>query len=260
MLRDAVKKLGAMQNKTDELVTMSGHASLQSPSLVTSSLESERKLRSGADSAHQLAEAIREISRNLSRTNSIVEDADRKASLSAKHIGRLSSAAGKIGAVADLIRTIAEQTNLLALNATIEAARAGEAGKGFAVVASEVKTLATQTAKATEEIGAQIGDLQASTNDTAKAIESITQIVSEAKAITSSISATAEEQSVATTEISANLTQAVHETSGVVSCVNGVNALLSRQTPLFFPFRNRRRRSKTAPMRFKQRSKSSLEM
>ena len=133
-------------------------------------------------------------------------------------------AAQKIGEVVEMITDIAEQTNLLALNATIEAARAGDAGKGFAVVASEVKNLANQTAKATDEIGSQIGEIQSATSDAVAAIQSITKVIEEINNISSGISAAVEEQSAATQEIARNVEQAASGTQEVNSNIAGVSA------------------------------------
>ena len=120
---------------------------------------------------------------------------------------RLPRAAEKIGAVVGLITNIASQTNLLALNATIEAARAGDAGKGFAVVASEVKSLANQTGKATEEIGAQITQIQAATKEAVEAIRGISATIEEVSAIATTIASAVEEQGAATSEIARNVQQ-----------------------------------------------------
>jgi len=183
-----------------------------------------------ADSAEQLAQSIREISQNLSRTTSVVSQADRDASTSAHRMSSLSTAADRIGTVVDLIRNIANQTNLLALNATIEAARAGEAGKGFAVVASEVKNLATQTAKATEDIAGQIGEIQGSIHDATQGIEGITRIMTEVSALSTSIAAAVEQQTVATSEISRNVQEAARGTTTVVTSVGAVATSIERTT------------------------------
>ena len=131
-------------------------------------------------------------------------------------IAGLAEAAQKIGDVVKLIRDIAEQTNLLALNATIEAARAGEAGRGFAVVASEVKSLAVQTAKATEEIAAQILAVQDSTASAVEAIRSIGERMQEISGYTSAVAAAVEEQNAATGEISQNVSSAAQGAGTIV--------------------------------------------
>ena len=128
----------------------------------------------------------------------------------------LSGAASRIGDVVKLITAIAEQTNLLALNATIEAARAGEAGRGFAVVAQEVKALAAQTAKATDEIGTQIGAMQTATQDSVAAIKEIGGTIGRIASIATTIAAAVEEQGAATQEIARNVHQAAKGTAEVV--------------------------------------------
>jgi methyl-accepting chemotaxis protein len=135
----------------------------------------------------------------------------------------LALAAEKIGDVVKLINAIAEQTNLLALNATIEAARAGEAGKGFAVVASEVKNLAGQTGRATEEIGGQISTIQEETRKSVTLIDSITGTIARMSEVTSTIAAAVEQQSAATQEIARNVQQAADSTSSVAGHINGVS-------------------------------------
>ncbi len=228
MLRGVLKTLSEMQVKTEQLMRASLDTNSQASYAVSNCQDAESKVQMVSASAQQLAQSIREIGENVLRTNSVVADADREAGASAERVNKLSSAAEKIGTVVNLIRNIAEQTNLLALNATIEAARAGDAGKGFAVVASEVKTLANQTAKATEDIAAQIDELQHSTQDTAEAIESINKIVSEVSGISTSISAAIEEQTAATTEISQNIDQAAYQTSSVVSGVTDVSSAIEQ--------------------------------
>ncbi len=226
LLQDVLSTLGDMQMKADELTRASSDAGRQASSVSDISQEASSNVQIVAEAAEQLAHSIREISQNVSRTTSVVAKADTEAESSAKRVGHLTTAAEKIGTVVDLIRDIADQTNLLALNATIEAARAGEAGKGFAVVASEVKNLAAQTAKATEEIAAQIGEIQLSTQDTTQAIQGITEIMTEVNSLSTSIAAAIEQQTVATSEISRNVNEAARGTSSVVANVGTVAAAI----------------------------------
>jgi len=145
----------------------------------------------------------------------------------------LVEAGNRVTQVVSLIADIAGQTNLLALNATIEAARAGEAGKGFAVVASEVKNLATQTAKATDEIGGQIGGVQAAVTSAVRAIHLIADAIGQIDSITGSIAAAVEEQSVVTREMSSNMQMAagsVESLSGNLGDILGAVGIAVAQT------------------------------
>ena len=139
----------------------------------------------------------------------------------------LAAAASKIGEVIGLINQIAAQTNLLALNATIEAARAGEAGKGFAVVAAEVKSLATQTAKATDEISTQISSIQAETSSVVADIQNILATITEINEISSSIASAVEEQGVATRAIAQSVQDAASGTNRVSQNISEVNIATS---------------------------------
>ncbi len=135
----------------------------------------------------------------------------------------MSKAAGRIGEVVQLITAIAEQTNLLALNATIEAARAGDAGRGFAVVAQEVKALAAQTAKATDEISTQIGGMQTATDEAVIAIKEISETITRISGIAAMIASAVEEQGAATQEIARNVQQAAAGTEQVVTTITDVD-------------------------------------
>ena len=165
-----------------------------------------------ASATEQLTASINEISAQVSRSAMSAREASEEADESNRMISSLAASANNIGKVVELINEIAGQTNLLALNATIEAARAGEAGKGFAVVASEVKSLANQTAKATEEISAQVLEIQQSTKDSVNSIGRIVMRVGELNEIAVGISAAVEEQAAATKEVSSN-TAGVSDTS-----------------------------------------------
>ena len=171
--------------------------------------------------AEGLDGAIHEMSRGVQHQATIAAEASTMASRSDEEVRMLSDRAQKIGDVVDLINSIASQTNLLALNATIEAARAGEAGKGFAVVASEVKNLANQTAKATEDIAAQVTAMQDQTANTVKAIQEIGTKIQTMTEISSTVASAVEEQSGATSEISRSARQAAVGVQEVTQAVSG---------------------------------------
>ena len=174
-------------------------------SAVSASTQTSSNMQAVASGAEELAASVSEISRQASDALSISLQAVQQANETSAIVSGLAIAAQKIGDVVKLINNIAEQTNLLALNATIEAARAGEAGRGFAVVASEVKSLATQTAKATDEISAQIAEVQGTTTSAVSVIEAITQTISRINEISAAIAASVEEQASVTQSISSNM-------------------------------------------------------
>jgi methyl-accepting chemotaxis protein len=185
--------------------------------------EANAGVGSVAAAAEELASSIAEISRQVAQssrmTGKAVDDARRTDTI----VRALADGAQKIGDVVSLITSIAGQTNLLALNATIEAARAGEAGKGFSVVASEVKGLAIQTTRATEQIAQQITQIQATTREAVQAIEGIAQSVGQVSEIATSIAAAIEEQGAATDEIARNVQQAARATRQVGETISGVS-------------------------------------
>ncbi|MEK9672237.1 MAG: methyl-accepting chemotaxis protein [Rhodospirillaceae bacterium] len=172
-----------------------------------------------AASAEELNASISEISNQVSRSHEIDNRAVGEGEKAGERIEGLVRAAEQSGEEVKLIQDIVEQSNLLALNATIEAARAGEAGKDFAVVASKVKNLASQTARATTEISRQVEEIRNSMTDTAGAIQGISTVISEMNEIATSVASAIEEQSAATQEIARNIEQAVGGTQEVSSSI-----------------------------------------
>lgn len=196
-------------------------AELSGQSASASEAASEH-VRAAAAASGELSSSIAEITRRVQESNSIAADAVRQAEATDQRITELSQAGTRIGDVVKLITSIAEQTNLLALNATIEAARAGDAGRGFAVVAQEVKTLAGQTAKATDEISNQIGNMQIATEESVAAIKAIGQTIERISDIATSISAAVEQQSSATQNIAQSVRAAASGTASVAVNVGNV--------------------------------------
>lgn len=178
----------------------------------------------GAVSAatEELSASIAEIGRRLDETANTARSAAEEAQRTSGVVHQLAEGAEKIGAVVELISDIAGRTNLLALNATIEAARAGDAGKGFSVVASEVKSLAQQTAKATSEIGSQVDGIQEATRQAVEAIEGIVKLIGQISDIATSIAAAVEEQNAATADIARNVHQTASGVQDVTASIGGV--------------------------------------
>jgi len=219
----------AMRSTAGTLLGSSDQTSQRAESAVHAFNEASANVETAAIAADELSRSIAEISRQLSHTSNIVGQATEEARATDGEIAGLASGAQKIGDVVKLIRNIAGQTNLLALNATIEAARAGEAGRGFAVVAAEVKSLAVQTAKATEDIASHILSVQTSTTGAVDAIRQIAARMQEINHTTTTVAAAVEEQNAATGEISHNVASAAQGTGHVVEVLGEV-AVAATQT------------------------------
>ena len=197
-----------MKSTATALSATSSETTAHTAGAVRTSNDAFGGVESAAAAADELSKSIAEINRQLVSAGEVVRAATAEAQSTNEIIAGLAQAAQKIDDVVKLIQSVAGQTNLLALNATIEAARAGAAGKGFAVVASEVKALAVQTAKATDDIAAQIAAVQSSTQSAVRAIGSITGRMEEIRQFTAAIAGSVEQQNAATGEISNNVAAA----------------------------------------------------
>jgi methyl-accepting chemotaxis protein len=188
--------------KDAQTLSVTAHSTAEmSGQSANASRQASEHVRSAATASNELSQSIVEISRRVQDSNSVAADAVKQANATDQRMVELSAAGDRIGDVVKLITSIAEQTNLLALNATIEAARAGEAGRGFAVVAQEVKNLAGQTAKATDEISSHIVNMQRATGESVEAIKAIGLTIERISGITASISSAVEQQGAATQSI-----------------------------------------------------------
>lgn len=213
-----------MLEASSQLTGAADHASARSVAAACASDEASANVRDIASAADELSASVMEIDRQVTQSNTIVDKAINETERTNTAVRELNEAAKRIGDVICLITDIAEQTNLLALNATIEAARAGEAGRGFAVVAGEVKALAGQTAKATEEIGAQIAGMQRATLRSIEAISAIERTIQEIGEVSGAIAAAVTEQGAATQEIARSVETAAGRTATTAEQVNRVGA------------------------------------
>jgi len=197
-----------LAGRSNSVATAAEEMSASMNSVAAASEQASTNLTTVADSAGQMTQTLVEVAANCDKARDVTGNAAQKVKTASQRVGLLGESARDISKVTEVITDIAEQTNLLALNATIEAARAGEAGKGFAVVASEIKGLAAQTGDATLDIKAKIQGIQESTDDTVQDVEQITLVIDEVTEIVSTIAAAIEEQSASATEISQNIEQA----------------------------------------------------
>ena len=211
------------------MVASAGETAMLVDFLQGASQQVSTTVSSVAGAASQVQESIREISKNANDSARVAKNAVDVAESAKDSMKKLETSSREINKVIKVINSIAQQTNLLALNATIEAARAGEAGKGFAVVANEVKELAKQTARATEEIGQTIEAIQSGTKEAASAFVHIGTIIGSINDISNSIASAVEEQTVTANEIGRNVTEAAQKIGEITTKIGGV-ATSARQT------------------------------
>ena len=218
-LKDDANKLGENANNVvsinTKLETNAASAAQQAENVSNSVVAISSNVETIANSAEEMNSSIKEIVINTQNSSTVAAQAVQLTKAADDKVKKLTSSSQDIGVMVKVINSIAEQTNLLALNATIEAARAGEAGKGFAVVANEVKELAKETAKATEDIGEKIRNIQIDSNDAAEGIREIDSIVEQINSLQQNTSSAMEQQSATTLEISQSINAVVNGTSGI---------------------------------------------
>ncbi|TLP43327.1 HAMP domain-containing protein [Cohaesibacter sp. CAU 1516] len=197
--------------------------STEATSAISASTQTMHNVQTVATAAEEMTSTISEISKQIVEASLAAKEAVGKVNDTSSQVRILTDIAARVGEVVEMISSIAEQTNLLALNATIESARAGEAGKGFAVVAGEVKELAGQTAKATDQIAIQINEIQTATGHASQAMNDVSQVILRVEEISSTIAAAMEEQNATTHEIAGNIHQAAQGTELVNDNINSVS-------------------------------------
>jgi methyl-accepting chemotaxis protein len=221
VLANTDRMTGILTETAQTLSSIAQAAGRQSTEAASTADQTSANVQTVATAASQLGESVQGVKSKVHDATAIVQRASSMAGTANQTIGVLAKATQQIDEVVGFIRTIAGQTNLLALNATIEAARAGEAGRGFAVVASEVKALATQTAKATEEISAQIAEVQSATRQAVDNVGAIAAIMGDIDSFTVTLTTAVTAQNEAATEISQSIGQAAAGTAVVARSIAG---------------------------------------
>ncbi len=232
IVRSIFDSINRMKHSASGMTEVADNTQNQAETVASTSQETSGTVQTVAAATEELSSSIAEIGHQVTHGNDIAKSATDRAEQAQARIKELASAAERIGQVVKLISDIAGQTNLLALNATIEAARAGEAGKGFAVVAAEVKNLANQTSRATEEITAQIGGVQEATGKTVEAINEFAGIIREINEASAVIAAAVHEQETVTRDIANNIERAALGTQQVSANISSVRdgTTLTRKT------------------------------
>ncbi|MCH8313904.1 MAG: methyl-accepting chemotaxis protein [Nitrospinae bacterium] len=230
ILDGVTEKAGILASSSEELTAvsqqMASNSEETSAQVTVVSAASEQvstNIQTVASGTEEMATSIKEISQNAGKAAKTAQSAVALAEKTNATVTKLGESSVEIGQVIKVITSIAEQTNLLALNATIEAARAGEAGKGFAVVANEVKELANQTAKATEDISNKIGAIQVDTKNSVEAIGEITTVINEINDISNTIASAVEEQTATTNEMARNVAEAAKGSQEIAENITGVS-------------------------------------
>jgi methyl-accepting chemotaxis protein len=229
-LQNVLKAAASLQDTSATMASAAEMTNHQSESVRTGAEAASGNVQTVATATEELSSSIDEISRQVTRSNEVAEKAVEESRKTRETMQGLAASAETIGDVVNLIQEIAAQTNLLALNATIEAARAGEAGKGFAVVASEVKQLANQTSKATDEIAQQISTIQSTATSAVEAINQVNSVIEQISGYSTTIASAVEEQSSATRHIADNIQQAASGTNTVTESIGGLHEAANETT------------------------------
>jgi methyl-accepting chemotaxis protein len=227
-----ITRLDALTSSAGSLSTIANNTTDQALAVSAAAEQATTNVNTVASATEELSASIRAITDQVRSSSQIAQEAESEVERSNEAVATVQNVVSRIGDVTKLITDIAEQTNLLALNATIEAARAGEAGKGFAVVASEVKALAEQTSKATEEIDRQISEMRQAADASTEATESVAGLVRKISENTHAMSGAAEEQNLATTEIASSVTEAAQGTESVSRSISEVSSAASETANL----------------------------